>query len=222
MTGIYGGDGEQLSLRATFPQLRAVELEYGSLLRGLSGASPVDRPPFLSLRGGMDVLVDALRDGLRGTRVLLGTAGARVSRVGTGFRVELADAEVLVADGVVIATPAFVTAELLAELDTELAAVHLEIPHASSAVVTLGFSRADVVPLDGYGYVVPRTEGGDVLASTWSSQKWEHRAPRGPRPPPCLPGPVRRSRRHRRRRRRARCPRPRRDRFPRRAWRRPC
>jgi protoporphyrinogen/coproporphyrinogen III oxidase len=102
-----------------------------------------------------------------------------VSRVGTGFRVELADAEVLVADGVVIATPAFVTAELLAELDTELAAVHLETPYASSAVVTLGFSRADVVPLDGYGYVVPRTEGGDVLASTWSSQKWEHRARAG-------------------------------------------
>ena len=33
------------------------------------------------------------------------------------------------------------------------------------------------MPLDGYGYVVPRAEGGDVLACTWSSQKWEHRAP---------------------------------------------
>jgi oxygen-dependent protoporphyrinogen oxidase len=33
------------------------------------------------------------------------------------------------------------------------------------------------VPLDGYGYVVPRDEGGDVLACTWSSQKWESRAP---------------------------------------------
>ena len=35
MTGIYGGDGEQLSLQATFPQLRTLELEHGSVLRGL-------------------------------------------------------------------------------------------------------------------------------------------------------------------------------------------
>jgi oxygen-dependent protoporphyrinogen oxidase len=77
----------------------------------------------------------------------------------------------------VLATPAFVTAELLAHLDAELAAAHAEIPYASSAVVTLAFARADVVPLDGYGYVVPRTAGGDVLACTWSSQKWEGRAP---------------------------------------------
>ena len=46
--------------------------------------------------------------------------------------------------------------------------------------MTLAFSRADVVPLDGYGYVVPRAEGGDVLACTWSSQKWEHGRPRRP------------------------------------------
>ena len=76
-----------------------------------------------------------------------------------------------------LATPAFVTAELVASLDRELADAHAEIPYASSVVVTLAFSRADVVPLDGYGYVVPRAEGGDVLACTWSSQKWEHRAP---------------------------------------------
>ena len=94
-----------------------------------------------------------------------------------GFDVDLADGETIGADGVVLATPAFVTAELLAELDPELASAHAEIPYASSVVVTLAFSRADVVPLDGYGYVVPRAEGRDVLACTWSSQKWEGRAP---------------------------------------------
>ena len=60
MTGIYGGDGDQLSLQATFPQLRALELEHGSVLRGLSAPPVSDRPPFVSLRGGMGALVDAL------------------------------------------------------------------------------------------------------------------------------------------------------------------
>ena len=177
MTGIYGGDGEQLSLRATFPQLRAIEREHGSLLRGLTATSPGDAPPFLSLRGGMDVLVDALRGGFERTEVLAGRGAERVTRDASGYRVGLSDDDALAVDGVVIATPAYVTAELLAELDPELAAIHAEIPYASSVVVSLGYSRADVVPLDGYGYVIPRAEGGDVLACTWSSQKWEHRAP---------------------------------------------
>ena len=177
MTGIYGGDGEQLSLRANFPQLRAIEREHGSLLRGLTATSPGDAPPFLSLRGGMDVLVDALRGGFERTEVLAGRGAERVTRDASGYRVGLSDDEALAVDGVVIATPAYVTAELLAELDPELAAIHAEIPYASSVVVSLGYSRADVVPLDGYGYVIPRAEGGDVLACTWSSQKWEHRAP---------------------------------------------
>ena len=175
MTGIYGGDGEQLSLQATFPQLQVVEREHGSLLRGLSAPPAGDLPPFLSLR-----------DGDRGARCALSRAdlarteirvGREVTRVGPGYEVELADGETLVADGVVLATPAFATAQIVEGLDEELARAHEEIPYASSVVVTLAFSRADVVPLDGYGYVVPRAERGDVLACTWSSQKWEGRAP---------------------------------------------
>jgi oxygen-dependent protoporphyrinogen oxidase len=177
MTGIYGGDGEQLSLRATFPQLRAIELEHGSLLRGLPTPSPGAMPPFLSLRAGMDALVDALCAGFERTRIRAGRGATRVVRRGPEFEVELDGDETILASGVVLTTPAFVTAELVAQLDLELAAAHAEIPYASSVVVTLGYSRADVVPLDGYGYVVPRSEGGDVLACTWTSQKWEHRAP---------------------------------------------
>ncbi len=70
------------------------------------------------------------------------------------------------------------TSWLVSELDPELAGVLAEIPSARSAVVTLGYRRDDVAhPLDGYGYVVPRTEGSQVLACTWSSSKWEGRAP---------------------------------------------
>ena len=179
MTGIYGGDGDQLSLRATFPQLRVLELEHGSLLRGLSAPLPSDLPPFVSLRRGMGSLVSALVKTLERTELLLGRAAVRVSRGATGYEVELADGEVIAAAGVVVATPAFATAELLADLDAELASAHAAIPYASSVVVTLALSADDVQPLDGYGYVVPRVEGTDVLACTWTSQKWEGRAPEG-------------------------------------------
>lgn len=177
MTGIYGGDGDQLSLQATFPQLRVLELEHGSLLRGLSAPNPSELPPFVSLRDGMGTLVDTLRDSFERTELVTDREAVRVLAGDAGYRVELADGETHAADGVVVATPAHVTAELLAALDPELAAEHRAIPYASSVVVTLAFSRADVVPLDGYGYLVPRAEGRDVLACTWSSQKWEGRSP---------------------------------------------
>jgi oxygen-dependent protoporphyrinogen oxidase len=177
MTGIYGGDGDKLSLQATFPQLRVLELEHGSLLRGLSAPAPTELPPFVSLRDGMGTLVDTLRDTFERTELVTSREAVRVLAGDAGYRVVLAGGETHAADGVVVATPAYVTADLLVDLDPELAAQHRAIPYASSVVVTLAFSRADVVPLDGYGYLVPRAEGRDVLACTWSSQKWEGRSP---------------------------------------------
>jgi oxygen-dependent protoporphyrinogen oxidase len=179
MTGIYGGDGEEMSLRATFPQLRVLELEHGSLLRGLSAPPSGDRPPFLSLRAGIGSLVSAVVECLERTELRLGRAAVRISGGARGYVVELADGDAFEADGVVLATPAYVTAELLGDLDGDVASAHAAIPYASSAVVSLAFSAERVTPLDGYGYVVPRAEGTDVLACTWTSQKWEGRAPDG-------------------------------------------
>jgi len=181
MTGIYGGDGEQLSLRATFPGLRTLELEHGSVIRGLLAQPRSVGTPFMSLRGGMDRLVTALVHGLRRTELRTGrSVGSIRARAGGGYVVELSNGDAPVADAVVLAAPAFAAADLLSELDEELATAHGEIPYASSAIVTLAFRAEDVSsPLDGFGYVVPRSEHADVLACTWTSQKWAERAPDG-------------------------------------------
>ena len=58
MAGIYGGDGERLSLDATAPQLRDLERRWGSVTRGLLASREdgvVDAaPPFVSFAGGID------------------------------------------------------------------------------------------------------------------------------------------------------------------------
>ena len=182
MTGIYGGDGEQLSLEATFPNLRALELEHGSVIRGLeaqSAPSASRYPPFVALGSGMQALVAGLLERLRQTQVVTESAAGAVRRREHGYEVELGG-ERLAADGVVLAVPAHAAANLLAALDPGLAAAHAEIPYASSAVVTLAYREDDVLhPLDGYGYVVPRAGGSDVLACTWTSSKWAGRASEG-------------------------------------------
>jgi oxygen-dependent protoporphyrinogen oxidase len=181
LTGIYGGDGDHLSLEATFPQLRQLELEHGSILRGLRAQSPSESvlPPFLSLRDGLGDLVTALMRQLERTSVRARSVARSVRRDGDGYQIEVDDGA-LKADGLVVAVPAFAAAELLADLDAELADWHGEIRYASSVVVSLAYDRSGVEhPLDAYGYVVPRAEQSDVLACTWTSSKWAGRAPEG-------------------------------------------
>src|SRR4030095_9495457 len=80
----------------------------------------------------------------------------------------------------VFATPAFVTSALVGDLDAELSRLCGEIGYASTATVVLAFRRHDVAhPLNGSGFVVPRVENTGILAGSWMSSKWPHRAPEG-------------------------------------------
>jgi len=189
MAGIYAGDGDRLSLAATFPHLRDGELRYGGLIRGVlaakrdAPATPVGRPAFLTPAAGLGALVDRLEAELRAAGVRL-IVGRRVEAVAPGatsrFSVRLEDGGALPAEAVVLAAPAFAAAGLLSALDPALAAELDGIPHASSAIVSLAYRRAEVPhPLDAHGYVVPRAEGRPVLACTWTSAKWAGRAPDG-------------------------------------------
>ena len=88
--------------------------------------------------------------------------------------------ETLTADGLILATPAYVSGTLLASFDPELGSALQTIPYASTATVSLAYRLSDVPrELDGYGYVIPRREGRKALACTWTSTKFPHRAPGG-------------------------------------------
>ncbi|MDF1502397.1 protoporphyrinogen oxidase [Roseisolibacter sp. H3M3-2] len=190
LTGIYAGDGARLSLAATFPQLRDLEREHGSLLRGIrarSAAAPAgaaDQSPFLSFKEGMEELVEGVARHLAASgRVAFRTGAAarslRAPGVG-GPALTLADGTTLAGDAVVLALPARATAALLAPIDADLARELRAIPHGSTATVTLAVPAADVPrTLDATGYVVPRAESRAVLACTWASSKLAGRAPAG-------------------------------------------
>ncbi|HEU5433815.1 MAG TPA: protoporphyrinogen oxidase [Thermomicrobiales bacterium] len=188
MAGIYAGDGDRLSVLATFPQLRAAERAHGSLLRGMTAraAAPVGppRPAFLTPADGLGELVAALESRLRaaGADLRLGAAVRSLLPIASepGHRLRLATGETADFDAVVLATPSYAAGDLLREIDPALAAELRGIPHASSAIVSLAYRLADIQrPLDAHGYIVPRSEGGPILACTWTSLKWPRRAPEG-------------------------------------------
>jgi oxygen-dependent protoporphyrinogen oxidase len=201
LSGIFAGDGARLSVLATFPQMRAAEREHGGMARAMlagkrrarRAAAPertgrAERPKgFLSFPGGLGELIEALEgaltDGEAADRITIRTSTLveRLSQQLDGdWRVQLADGESLDADAVILATPSYVSAELLAHVDPTCAAAMRTIRWAGTATVNIAFRREDVAhPLDGSGWTTPRIEGRPVLACTWSSSKFQHRAPEG-------------------------------------------
>lgn len=190
--GVYGVPIDELSLDAVVPQLREAERDHRSLLlaslaqgRARQQAGQGGGSPFVSLAGGMGQLTDALGAALGASPCVAVRTGAEVAglaRQGSGFALRLADGERLLADAVVLASPAHSSAGLL-ESSAPDAAHHLRsIPHGSSGTVSLGYRAAqfpDAAPPVGHGFLVADGEPLSIRACTWSSTKWAGRAPDG-------------------------------------------
>ena len=190
MSGIYAGDGDQLSLASTFPYLRDLELKYGSLARGAlkmraqSNGKSVQgsRSAFLTPTTGLAEIVERLIEHLSssGATLRLHATALKITSYQLSYQVTLSTGETLEADSVILATPAFVSGNVLASLDPSLASDLKSIPYASTATVSLAYKQRHVPrALDGYGYVIPRREDRKALACTWTSTKFPHRAPDG-------------------------------------------
>ncbi len=194
MSGIYAGDGDALSLASTFPYLRDLELKYGSLARGAlqmrkqsvgaKHASPVQgsRSAFLTPTTGLAEIVEALIQYLfsHNVELRLNSAVSRVSNIDSHYLVELDAGEALLADSLILATPAYISGKLIGSIDAELASALKSIPYTSTATISLAYKQIDLPrDLDGYGYIIPRRERRRALACTWTSTKFPHRAPEG-------------------------------------------
>ena len=176
VTGVYGGDVERLSLRAAFPRLAAMEREHGSLFQAVRKMTGVQRQ-LCSFPEGLGELVDALRERL-GDRVHANEAVASVAPSDGGFSVALRSGQTLAAASVIAATPAPRAAGLFSASRPELARALEAMPYAPIVVLCLGYRREAIShPLDGFGFLIPRSEGLRSLGAIWSSSVFPQHAP---------------------------------------------
>jgi oxygen-dependent protoporphyrinogen oxidase len=196
LAGIHAGDVDRLSMKSLFPRFREAERKYGSLLRAFTAprprnesrstspraTNPESRVPnpdgaFKSLPGGLSEMVRALAAALGADTVKTGARVVEVAGAGP-FEVRTADGHGRVARSVVFAAPSYVAGALLRPRDASIADLCEATPYASVATVALAFRRDAIPhPLAGSGFVVPRSENTGILAGSWLSSKWPHRAP---------------------------------------------
>jgi len=193
--GMYTGDPELLSVRATMPRFQEMERSHGSLIRASWRARVASDKQgqvgsgaryglFVGLREGMSSLTDALVRTLPEGTV---RCGVKVERLDLGcngrWRIGCANAghlSMIEADAVIVATPAGVAGRLLAAVDGAVAASLERISSTSSAIVSLGYRQDQIAhALDGFGFVVPRIENRNILSGSFSSVKFPGRCPEG-------------------------------------------
>ncbi len=191
--GIYGADPEDLSLAATLPRFLEWERESGSIIRSMrreqSQRSANTRPAsgaryslFVTFQKGMQEIVDALVSRLPASALMLGKSAAALD-LGRGakkWQVITQEDERIQADGVILATPSYASAEIVSGLSPELSARLRDIPYTSAATLNLAYQREQIPhPLDAFGFVVPAVEKRSSIACTFSSVKYPGRAPEG-------------------------------------------
>jgi oxygen-dependent protoporphyrinogen oxidase len=190
--GIYAGDPRKLSVSQAFPKLHALEQEYGSLIKGQifghrrrqrSGEKSKAHAKKLSFDEGLQVLPDAICASLK-ERIRLNSPVTALTQKGNAWRVNFrANGNAMQTEhsAVVYAGTAFALSKIEIQARRPLdVSTFDEIEYPPVASVVLGFRREDVAhPLDGFGVLIPRCEGFQILGSIFSSSLFPGRAPDG-------------------------------------------
>jgi protoporphyrinogen/coproporphyrinogen III oxidase len=186
--GIYTADPERLSIGATMPRFVEMERRYGSVVKGLRAAEQARTSKsaevsgarwslFQSFKSGMATLPETLVARLGGS-IRKTTEVVAISRDGERWKLAIAGGNSLDADAIVCAAPAFAASRILSEVAPRAAALLDAISYASAATVNFTFHESDFArPPEAFGFVVPACEHRRIIAGSFSSFKFEGRAP---------------------------------------------
>jgi oxygen-dependent protoporphyrinogen oxidase len=188
--GIYTADPKRLSMSATMPRFVEMERRYGSVIKGMRAAEDARASKtsdvsgarwslFQSFRNGMATLPETLAVRLGGS-IRENAEVVAIERNGDAWRLTLKSGDSIDTDAVICAAPAFATARILATIAPAAAKILGTITYASAATVNLTFRESDFNgPPRAFGFVVPAIERRRIIAGSFSSFKFEGRAPAG-------------------------------------------
>ncbi len=202
-SGIYAGNPERLSLKACFPRIHELEMEYGSLIRamiklqakakksGREGPSAGPSGVLTSFEGGMEDLVSVLRNALE-DEITTNAKVQSVERSSDGWQVELEGGDSLSCSHLVLSLPAYEAARIIRGESPHLFRLFSFFEYPPIAVCAFGIKR-DLIEnsLNGFGFLTPFCESRRVLGALWDSSVFINRAPNGYHLIRCLMGGMR-------------------------------
>ncbi len=169
--GVYGGTPETLGAAGVLPGFLEHERVRGSVLRGAMREPKPVGPLFESMRGGLGQIPCEIADQISGSARIIRSPAEAVQP----GRVRVAG-EWLPAEKILIASGAPSSSKLLA--GTVAGELLAQIRHSSATIFAFGFHQNQLTnPPRGFGFLVPRRERRTIMAATWVTNKFPHRAP---------------------------------------------
>ncbi|CAG8525318.1 702_t:CDS:2 [Paraglomus brasilianum] len=183
--GIYAGDANQLSVRSVFPSLYYYEHYYGSVLKGLMrGLKEVEdkkelerelgecvgdlindmsKISIFSFKDGIQMIVDALERELRKKENVAIKMGEKVVKL----EIENEKAKVYTESSVfpsshIIST---LSSHILSRILTPTLPYLSQTPSVTVAVVNLAYSNPSLLPVTGFGYLIPASIPNNIYSA---------------------------------------------------------
>lgn len=199
VSGVYGGLARELSLPACFPIMREMEMRYGGLVKALiarqrekrkaekrngapgrkSGGPAGPGGHLTSFKSGLYLLIRRLEERLEPV-IRKNRKISRIRRTEDAWEITDQTGVTVRARNVVIACPTYAAVPLFRDFDRDLSEAFDAIPYAPIIVVASGHRREDIRhPVDGFGFLIPRSQGIRTLGSIWTSSIFAERAPDG-------------------------------------------
>gem|GEM_PF-6613648 len=168
----FGGDPYELGMRTNFPQLLDWEARHSSISKAFKKEDALTSDT-VGYIGGMTTLVNALENYIGQEDILLNTEVTKVSRPNVKYEIQLEqDGQhmQIEADVVVFATPAFVTAQLIQSINSDIAGLLAQVVYPNTAVAHLLFDKKTIKrKTDNYGLMVPANQDQHFLSATYNS-----------------------------------------------------
>lgn len=183
LSGIYAGNPDLMSISEVMPALPRWEKEYGSITKGLmKDKAAMGGRKIISFRKGNQTLTDCLEQQLH-TPIRFNTVLKDIQPVDGGYMVNAVEngaPATFHVSQVVLTTPAYRTADIVASLDAQTAALLKQIHYPRMGVLHLGFdAMALPQPLEGFGFLVPNAENKHFLGAICNSAIFPEKAPEG-------------------------------------------
>jgi protoporphyrinogen/coproporphyrinogen III oxidase len=196
VSAVYAADMERLSVKATLPRFHDMERDHGSLVRAMrrqmtamrrakqkaKNESGARYSMFVTLETGLSQIIETIAQRLPEGALRL-SCGVRkiVQNPGDStWTVIDENGASQTFDHLILAIPSPVTAELVADFAPDMSAILAEIEHSGTAIVSMAFENSQIgQAIEGMGAVVPKIEKSPILAISFSSHKYVHRAPKG-------------------------------------------
>ncbi|MCJ8164861.1 protoporphyrinogen oxidase [Pontibacter sp. E15-1] len=178
LTGLYTGNPGELLVHKALPELKALEMTYGSVLRGLKKRKEgIVRHRTFSFANGMRTLPNAIAEKLislhteHRVEMITRSQGKYVVSCASSGDYDTEEYDLLV-----LALPAHQAADLMQYTFPGMAAALHNINYPPMAVVHSVYNRKEVTgELKGFGAMHPQAEAAFASGSIWSSSVFEGR-----------------------------------------------